>query len=41
MSPPDRQPDDRTGLTPVGIAVWLGGGAVIWVLLDLFLRRGA
>ncbi len=35
MSPPPRQPDERTGLSPVSIALWLGGGAALWLVLDL------
>jgi hypothetical protein len=34
-TPPKPEP---TGLTPVGIALWLGGAAGVWLVVDV-LRR--
>ena len=35
MKPDPRQPQsDATGLKPASIALWLGGGAVVWLVLQ-------
>ena len=35
MNPDPRQPpSDATGLKPVSIALWLGGAAVVWLVLQ-------
>jgi hypothetical protein len=38
MKRDDRQNAEPTGLSPVGLGLWLGGGAVVWVLLSLLGR---
>lgn len=41
MTPTPRQPQpDATGLKPVSIAVWLGGGAVVWLVLQHLIGLG-
>ncbi len=36
-TPPPVKPEP-TGVTPVGIALWLGGAAGVWLVVDV-LRR--
>jgi len=38
VSPTDRQPPEPPGLKPVSMALWLGAGAGVWLVLDV-LRR--
>ncbi len=39
MKPGDRQNAEPTGLRPVSIGLWLGGGAIVWLALQFLIGR--